>query len=122
MGREDIAPEFDQIAGNAMVDRDFVPLGFCAAYFETDGTVTVHAYYGDWLKIFPKDILRSMHEFLEGLRRVEAFTEAYAIADETIDGTVKLLEWIGAEYTGKDMTEGKVRGPIYRLEIDKIRI
>ena len=34
MGRSGQEPEFDQVAGNCMVDENYLPLGFCLAYFE----------------------------------------------------------------------------------------
>lgn len=105
-----------------MVNADYVPLGFCLAYFEDDETVSIHGYFGDWLKIFPKDILRSMKDFTDRLREHAGVTECYAIADESVEGSVKLIEWVGGEYTGKDATDGPVRGPIYICDLSKTRI
>ena len=45
------APPFERCIGKTMVDRAYMPKGFCLAWLRENGTVTAHAYFGEWLKI-----------------------------------------------------------------------
>jgi len=116
MGRT--APDFDRLAGNCMVNRDYLPLGFCLAYFADDDIVEGHAYFGNWLRIFPKDILRSMNGFMDQLRINADVSILYAAADENIDGADTLLKWLKGEPTGKFNEVGE----IYEIDIRKSKI
>ena len=115
MGRE--APKLDKVYGAAMVNRNFIPLGVCLAYFEEDGTVSIHAHFGKWLRKFPKDVLRHMHGFCRDLREM-GHPIVYAIADESVDGSRTLIEWFRGEPTGARHDFG----PIYRIDLRKAKI
>lgn len=114
MGRT--APDFDRIFGAAMVNRNFVPLGVALAYFE-DECVSIHASFGKWLRIYPKDILRHMSKFCDALR-AQGHTIVYAVADESIEGSDKLLEWLNAKKTDKKHEFG----PVYVVDLTKAKI
>lgn len=103
--------------GAAMVDRHFIPLGMWLAYFEDDGTVSVHAYFGKWLRQYPKDILRHVSKFTARLREM-GHNIVYAIADESVPGSDTLIEWFKGEKTG-DRHE---YGPVYRIDLRKAKI
>lgn len=114
MGRE--APEFDRIFGAAFVNAEFIPLGFCLAYFE-DECVSIHAHFGKWLRVYPKEILRHMSKFCDTLRE-RGHSIVYAVADESVKGSDTLLQWLGAEKTDK---RGEF-GWIYELDLRKAKI
>lgn len=114
MGRS--APDFERIFGAAMVNRNFIPLGVALAYFEDD-CISLHAHFGKWLRVYPKEILRHMSKFLDALR-AQGHTTAYAVADESIEGSDKLLQWLNAEKTEK-MHEF---GPVYVVDLTKAKI
>lgn len=105
-------PPIHQIHGNTMVDRDFLPLGFCFVWFEPSGVVSVHAHFGKWLRVFPKDILRGMKVTFEELRAM-GVKELVAIADESIDGSVTLVKWFKGVATGQ---RGEF-GEIYTIDL-----
>ncbi len=111
-GRE--PPPHSEILGNTMVDREFLPVGFCFAWFEPTGSVSVHAHFGKWLRIFPKDILRGMKVTIDQLRAV-GVKEVYTMADESIDGSATLIRWFKGEPTGD---RGEF-GPIFRVDLAK---
>lgn len=111
-GRE--PPPLDQIHGNTMVDREFLPLGFCFVWFEPDGTKSVHAHFGKWLRIYPKDILRGMKMTFDELRAMGCKT-LVAIADESIDGSLTLVKWFKGAPTGR---RGEF-GPIYTIDLER---
>ena len=115
MGRK--APEIDRIYGQTMVSREFTPLGVALAYFEDDGTVSIHAYFGRWLRTYPKDILRSMQPFMQRLRDT-GNKIVYAVADGTVDGSKTLIDWLGGEDTGRRHE----LGPIYRIDLTRTKI
>jgi len=112
MGRE--APDFEAIFGAAMVDRNFIPVGFALAYFEDDGAVSIHAHFGQYLKRYPKDVLRHMQKFIHTLRD-NGHPIAYAIADESIEGSETLIRWFKGTPTGKRHEFGE----IYELDFRK---
>lgn len=114
MGRQ--APDFERIFGAALVNRNFIPLGVALAYFE-DECVSIHAHFGKWLRVYPKDILRHMHKFCDALR-AQGHTIVYAVADESIDGSDKLLEWLNAKKTDKKHEFGFV----YEIDLTKAKI
>lgn len=97
-----------------MVDREFLPIGFCFAWFEPTGSVSVHAHFGKWLRIFPKDILRGMKVTIDQLRAA-GVKEVYTMADENIDGSATLIRWFKGEPTGD---RGEF-GPIFRVDLSK---
>lgn len=81
-----------------MVDRDFLPLGFCLAWLRKEGTVTIHAYFGRWLQIYPKDVLRGMKPVMQRLRDA-GIVHVWAVADEAVEGSTKLVDWFKGEPT-----------------------
>lgn len=100
-----------------MVDENFLPLGVVLVHFEPCGINKLHAHFGKWLRIYPKDILRGMAEVCNRLRQHEVYI-LHAIADEAVDGSDYLLKWLGAEPTGgRDPV-----GPLYRLDLRKYKI
>ena len=110
-------PTIDQVVGKAMVDENYLPLGVVLVHFEESGRNMLMAHFGKWLKVYPKDIPRGMHEVCDWLREREIF-ELHASADERVDGSDYLLKWLGAEPTGQRETEG----PLYRLGLRKCKI
>jgi hypothetical protein len=114
MGRE--APDYARVFGAALVDKDFIPLGVALAYFE-DECISLHASFGKWLKIYPKDILRHMSGFLQALRD-KGHQIAYACADESVEGSTTLIEWLKGEPTGKRHAFGE----IYRIDLTRTKI
>ena len=112
-------PDFSRVIGRTMVDENFLPLGMALAYFEPgpDGVVSINAHFGKWLRVYPKDILRGLHETIEELRDL-GVKDVYAYADRNIKGSDTLLHWLGAEKTEKS-TE---LGPIYKLELARSKI
>ena len=59
--------------GKAMVDELYLPLGVVLVHFETGGINKLHAHFGKWLRIYPKDILRGMSEVSNWLRQHSIF-------------------------------------------------
>lgn len=90
------AVPFEEVIGRTMVDRSLIPLGFCLAWFRPEGTVTIHAHFGKWLRIFPTNIIRAMKETADDVRDC-GVKEVWMIADQRIEGSTKLCEWVGAE-------------------------
>lgn len=111
-------PPIEQCVGKTMVDRDFLPLGFALLWLRPEGSVTVHAHYGPWLKIFPKDILRAMKGTMDEARAA-GITEVWAIADERVPGSRKLVEWFCGEPSGQ-WVDGQ--GEYYKLDLTKSKI
>lgn len=103
--------------GRTMIDRHFLPRGAVFLWFEPEGVVSLHAHFGKWLRIFPKDILRAMHATASEARCL-GVTDVYAYADREIDGSEKLLEWLGGERTGEETD----LGPLYRLDLRRSKI
>jgi hypothetical protein len=114
-GRE--VPSIDEVVGRAMVDQFFLPAGVVLVHFEPSGINKLHAHFGKWLRIFPKDILRGMSEVCKWLRERNIFV-LHAIADEGVEGSDYLLQWLGAKPTGE---RGDV-GPLYRLDLRACKI
>ncbi len=110
-------PEFEACYGKAMVDDLFRPLGFCFAEFTDDGPVFCHAYFGNWLKVWPKDILRGMKPVLERLREMEEYF-VFASADEDIEGSDVLIRWFKGVKTDKRCDTG----PIYLVDLRDTKI
>lgn len=110
-------PPLEEVEGFAMVDANCLPLGLALVHFEPEGVNTVHAVFGKWLRVFPKDILRGMKAMTDSLR-ARGITVLHAVADENIEGSDTLLEWIGGERTDKRAEFG----PIYRLDLTKTKI
>lgn len=109
----DEAPEFADCVGRTMVDRNFMPMGFCLAWFRKEGSITIHAYYGKWLKTFPKDILRGMKPVIDALRTA-GVVDVYAVADVNVEGSDTLVKWFGGVPTGQ-IVPGQ--GEYYRVNI-----
>lgn len=114
-GRE--VPTIDEVVGRTMVDDRYLPLGVCIVHFEPCGTNTVHAHFGKWLRIYPKDILRGMSHVTNWLRQHDIFI-LHAIADEAVDGSDTLLKWLSGEPTG----HRNEIGPIYRIDLHNCKI
>ena len=66
-------PTIDQVVGRAMVDENYLPLGVVLVYFEPSGKNWLYAHFSKWLRVYPKDILRSMSEVSNWLRKNEIF-------------------------------------------------
>ena len=96
-----------------MVDRDFMPVGFCIVWFRENGTATVHAYFGTWLQTYPKDILRGMRPTMQKLREI-GVTDVYAVADESVPGSDKLVQWFKGVATDQ-VVPGQ--GRYYRMNL-----
>jgi len=112
-------PSIDEVIGRAMVDECCLPLGVVLVHFESGGINKLHAHFSKWLKVYPKDILRGMAEVCNLLRQHEVFI-LHAIADEAVDGSAYLLEWLGAKPTG-ERDDGGI-GPIYQLDLRHCKI
>lgn len=111
-------PPFERCFGNTMVDIDYMPLGFCLAWLREEGSTTVHAYYGPWLKIYPKEILRSMHAMMDKVRAA-GIGEVWAIADERVAGSDKLLAWFGGVPSGQIVAG---QGEYWRVDLTRAPI
>jgi hypothetical protein len=122
-------PRIDEVVGRAMVDADYMPLGAVLVYFEPDviepeygqrifsGKNWVYGHFGDWLRRYPKDILRDMSEVTDQLREGGVF-DLHCTADRTIEGSDKLAKWLGGVATG----EIDELGPIYQIDLRKCKI
>ena len=115
MGRD--VTDISTLFGQTMVSRECIPLGVLLADFEPSGTVAVHAYFGRWLKMFPKDILREVGKFCQTLRE-EGHAIVYAVADESVEGSKTLIDWFGGEVTGRRHE----LGDIYRIDLNRAKI
>jgi hypothetical protein len=110
-------PKLEEVIGRAMVDENYLPLGVVLVHFEPSGLNVLHAHFGKWLRVYPKDILRGMSEVSSWLRKNEIFI-LHAIADQSVEGSDYLLKWLGAEPTGH---QGDV-GPWYRLDLRQCKV
>jgi len=110
-------PPLEEVEGFAMVDANCLPLGLALVHFEREGVNTVHGVFGRWLRVYPKDILRQMRVMTDSLR-ARGITLLHAVADEHIEGSDTLLEWVGAEKTDKRAEFG----PIYQIDLKKSKI
>jgi hypothetical protein len=108
-------PPHAECVGNTMVDRDFMPLGFCIAWLRDNGTTTIHAYFGDWLRTFPKDILRGMKPTMQRLRDA-GIVDVYAVAEESVPGSDKLIAWFKGVPTDQ-IVPGQ--GRYYRMNLNE---
>lgn len=112
------AAPFEVCAGRTLVDRNFMPLGLLMCVFEDDGeTIRLEGYFGKWWKLYPKDCMRSIHEFANHIRTL-GVERCYAEADESIEGASKLLDWLRATPTGH---RGEL-GPIYEIDMFRSRL
>lgn len=107
-------PPIEECIGRTMVDRDFLPVGFCLAWLRPTEAVTIHAFFGEYLKRWPKDILRGMKPIIERVRDA-GITEVFAEADERFDGSRKLIEWFGGEPTGQWVEHGEY----YKIDLTR---
>jgi RimJ/RimL family protein N-acetyltransferase len=107
-------PPVEECIGRTLVDRDFRPAGFCLAWLRPDDTVTIHAYFGDYLRRYPKDILRGMKPIMERIRQA-GIVDVYAEADERFEGSRKLIEWFGGVPTGQRVENGEY----YRIDMTR---
>lgn len=112
------SPPWDECVGNTMVDRDFMPRGFCLAWFRENGTVTIHGYFGEWLKIYPKDILKGMRPVMQCLRK-QGVQYVYAVADERVEGSDTLITWFRGEPIGQRVAD---QGEYYRVDLTRTPI
>lgn len=118
-GREH--PDMDRVFGRTMVDRNFLPLGMALIYFpaEDHAKAEMHAHFGKWFRMYPKDILNGMRPICRKARDA-GVNELYCIADEAIEGSVKLVDWFQGEKTGERNNEPPA-GDIYRLDLHNAR-
>ena len=107
-------PAFEACIGNTMVDRDFLPLGFCLAWMRETGAVTSHAYFGHWLRTYPKDILRGMKGTMDKIRSA-GVSEVYAFAELGTPGSVELIKWFG----GVETDQPAVQGNWWRIDLTR---
>lgn len=110
-------PPLEEVEGFALVDRNCLPLGLALVHFEDGGTVTCHAHFGKWLKIYPKDILRGMKVTMDSLRERGIFI-LHAIADDGIEGSDTLVKWCRGVPTGQRAETG----PIYRIDLRDMKV
>lgn len=106
-------PPFGECFGRTMVDKDYMPLGFALAWLRPEGATTIHAYYGHWLKQYPKDILRGMQPIMQRIREAGIY-EVWAIADERVEGSRKLVEWFKGEPSGQIVEN---QGEYYKIDL-----
>jgi len=112
-------PPIDEVIGNTMVDRlHYLPLGFALARLWPSGAVSIHAYFGQWLKTYPKDVLRALKGTVDELRAM-GIQDIHAVADESVPGSDTLLEWLGGEKT-EQFVDGQ--GWYYKINLDRSRI
>lgn len=114
---EDIPP-VEECFGRAMVDRWFIPVGFCMAWVRPGKPVTVHGHFGEWLKQYPKDILRGIKPVMDRLR-ANGITEVWALADERIQGSDTLCKWFGGVPSGQYVPGD---GEYWRIDLTKSKI
>ena len=114
MGRE--PPPVADVEGLTMVDRDFIPLGFALFYFE-ENCISAHAYFGRWLRTYPKDILRAIGGFFQ-TQRERGVTNVLAIADESIEGSTTLIRWM----RGTPINRRHEFGEIYEIDLRRTLI
>ena len=113
--REDLPP-IDEVIGNTMVDRlHYLPLGFALARLWPSGAVSIHAYFGQWLKQYPKDVLRGLKGTIDELRAM-GIKDIHAVADENVEGSVTLVKWFKGEKTAQ-WVEGQ--GWYYKINLDR---
>ena len=55
-------PPFEELEGKTLIDHRFMPLGVVVVHHEVGGKKWLLAHFREWPKIYPKDILRGMHE------------------------------------------------------------
>lgn len=111
-------PPIEECVGNSMVDRWFIPVGFCMAWIRPEGTVTAHAYFGEWLKTYPKDILRGIKPVMDKLRK-HGVSEIWAVADERVPGSDTLCKWLGGVPSGQVLPG---EGEYWRIDLTKSKI
>lgn len=95
-----------------------MPLGFALVWVRPEGSCTVHAHYGKWLRTFPKDILRAMKGTMDKCRAA-GVTELWAVADERVEGSRTLVEWMRAEPSGQ-FVEGQ--GEYFKIDLTRTPI
>jgi hypothetical protein len=110
-------PPLEQCTGRALVDHYYLPVGVLLVHHEPGGAHWLMAHFGKWLRIYPKDILRSIKEVCNSLR-ARGIYELHCSADESVAGSEKLARWLRGEPTGERNTEG----PIFRLDLRKTPI
>lgn len=110
-------PPITECLGRSMVDENFLPLGFAMAWFEPGGIVSIHAHFGKWLHIYPKDILRGIKVTLDELRAL-GVEDLYTVVDVAIPGAFTLVEWFKGEPTGY----ANEIGPVYKMPLSKMKV
>ena len=112
-GRE--MPPIEELYGNAMVDAEtYIPLGFCAGWFQPNGVVQIQASFGEYFRQHPKDILAAMAPTFRQVRE-HGVRSVYAIADEEVKGSIDLIEWFDGKKTGHRSTEPPI-GDEYEID------
>jgi hypothetical protein len=107
------AVKIEECVGKTLVDARCLPLGAVLVWFQPGGKNWLYGEFGQWLKIFPKDILRAMREVANDLRD-RGITTLHCTADPAIEGSDKLVRWLKREPTGE--RDGDL-GPIYRIDL-----
>ena len=111
-------PTIDEVIGRAMVDERHLPLGAVLVWFEPNGRNWLYAHFGPFLRLWPKDILRAMHEVADELRAAGVFT-LHCSADESVEGSEKLARWLGGVPTGE--RDGDL-GPVFLIDLRRCKI
>lgn len=114
------ALKIEYCVGRVMVDRRGVPLGAVLVYFESGGLNWLYAEFGNWLRTYPKDILRAMHAVTNQLRKQEFFI-LHTCADEKIAGSDTLIHWLNGELIDPHPDNDGI-GPTYLIDLRKTPI
>jgi hypothetical protein len=111
-------PKFEDVFGYSLVDRHYLPLACAGLYFEPEGTVTIFAHLGPWMRIYSVPILRLTRNVFQTARDI-GVKECFCIAEESVGPKARsTIEYFGGEYTGKDSEFG----PIYKLDLTKCKL
>jgi hypothetical protein len=112
------SPAFDRVFGHSLVNRHYLPLACAGLYFEEEGTVTIFAHLGPWMKRYPVPILRLTRKVFETARQI-GVKECLCIAEESVGADAKsTIEFFGGEATGKHSEFG----PIYKLDLTRCKL
>jgi hypothetical protein len=111
-------PKFENVYGNSLVDRHYLPLACAGLYFEEGGTVTLFAHLGKWMEVYMIPILRLTRKNFKYARSI-GVTEVFCIAEESVGPKAKtLIEYFGGEPTGKTCEFG----PIYKMDLTRCKL
>ena len=114
-------PDLERLVGNALVDKkNYLPLGFAVCYYEPSGAVSVQASFGQYFRQWPKDILAGMAPICR-IVRDSGVDELWAVADQDIEGSEQLIEWMQGERT-EHRREEPPCGYWYRMDLKSERM